>query len=784
MDDPWGSPWTTNDVDTTLHKTPSPTKSGLEPPPRALLSNNSSPRLPTSTIHSPWADDDDGFKDWPSANTSLDTAQSTSAWAGWAGAENTSTEHLDARSRQGSFNKASSPIAWPGSIALSPGPNQANASIFRQLPSDPWASELSAEDLHNVQPPPSLIVAKPPDSPVTSGKTEEHTTTREFESIWNDKIDHAGAPGQDTAQVAAASDAVSSDAQQPPATPASLDDELPVGVSRINIETEARSIHSRSSSASGDTSDHDAGRQDSPITSVDGDSKLRLQAPSRTVSGKVQELVVKFDSLAKSVVEEPAPARRDREGTPAEAAHDKEQGWEGGADFGDFEDGGNAPAPAQISRGSSTERTPTPGIYHDSTEQIDSAAPRVSTPTSPRASIAGTKAQQSVAGFGLVKFVVDLDTVDSLFESDKSGDSEFQNAPDVDVPDRPINDSFTEISERKTWYRISRQGSSRMHNDGDDDNYCRVSWLASSTRQETLKIVRRWMEEDSITGRVTLGGGTGKRNMFGWDSAAEPISLDKVFGRTKTTHPRVSSQPQGLAPVLSLEAPSSPTQHSSMAVPRVASFGWSTASAANESTQPASASAPQAPLPLSSKRVVPLAVAVPPPPPAGDDEDEWGEMVSSPQDEARPAISDGLGSLDAAFSEPEPFLPVAVAPKPTSTTLPPTATRQPVVPTIPIVPTNIVAELSSSSRDRPAENSSASDTWTSVDISFLDRPAKPTVATTTNLPVPAASPPKVSREATPRQTVLAPPVRKETTESDSLARHIIDGLPNLSYMLR
>src|SRR6478609_5242817 len=68
-----------------------------------------------------------------------------------------------------------------------------------------------------------------------------------------------------------------------------------------------------------------------------------------------------------------------------------------------------------------------------------------------------------------------------------------------------IDDSFTSISERKAWYLMSRPGSMRKHNLGDDENYVRVGWGNSQVREQAIRIVRRWMEEDSITGRVVLG---------------------------------------------------------------------------------------------------------------------------------------------------------------------------------------------------------------------------------------------------------------------------------------
>src|SRR5690606_6042190 len=49
--------------------------------------------------------------------------------------------------------------------------------------------------------------------------------------------------------------------------------------------------------------------------------------------------------------------------------------------------------------------------------------------------------------------------------------------PDIPSPALPeelpehIHDTFTSTAERKAWYRLSRQGTARLHNFGDDENY-------------------------------------------------------------------------------------------------------------------------------------------------------------------------------------------------------------------------------------------------------------------------------------------------------------------------
>jgi len=798
MDDPWGSPWTTTDVDLTLRRTPSPTKSELEPPPRAFLSTNSSPRLPAASSPSPWADDDDAFGDWASTNTPAEPAQPASPWAAWGGADvNTSREHLSTRPRDDSFTKET-PIAWPGNIALSPGPKPATGSILRQLSPDPWASEFAAEGPPNSPRVPRLVIAEPPDSPITIPEAETNVTTENPELVWDnkarDKADSLGqGPGGESTLGRVSSDGEQTTDTDPPTT---FRDDPPAGVSRISIKPRTRSIRSRSSSVSGDNSDRDTGRQDSPITSVDEDSKARSQLTSRKASGKVQDLVVKFDSLAKAAVEEPAPNRQDGGARLSRTDHGADD-LEEGAEFGDFEDGGDAVSPAQTSRASSLERTPTPKIHHNDTVRAGPSPPPANSPTSPRAPLVDTERLDPIVASDQVQFDVDLGQVGHLFAGSKPGDNELQNEADLEVPDRPITDSFAGIAERKAWYRISRQGSSRMHNGGDDDSYCRIAWPASRTRQETLAIVRRWMEEDSITGRPTLGRGPSRRDMFGWDSAAEPVSLDKVFGKPRDSLPPKAAPPQHQVRVAPIPVPKSPVQVRGAATLPAASFGWSTTATAEEPKK----SAPTAPTP-SAQRIplhscqAPPALSIPPsnlvPPPVhvsnpqpldGDDEDEWGDMVSSPQDDTKPTVSNGPGRLDNVLSEP---LQTLVEPsKATPTPFPATAQHSILIPMSAVGPAH-------SDGNKPTTTSLTSQPWASVDFSFFDPSPKPNTTTITDTPTNVfsqittvdTSTRKTTDTISP-QTTKGVPYKNETEGSDdSRVRRVLNGLPDLSYMLR
>ncbi|KAF5660408.1 hypothetical protein FHETE_8950 [Fusarium heterosporum] len=180
-----------------------------------------------------------------------------------------------------------------------------------------------------------------------------------------------------------------------------------------------------------------------------------------------------------------------------------------------------------------------------------------------------------------VPFSVDLTKLDDLFPSVETSFS----APEP-VPDVIIDDTFASISERKAWYLMSRPGSMRKHNMGDDDNYVRVGWGNSHVRERSIGIVRRWMEEDSITGRVVLGrrGGASGAKIFNWDSAAPAteISISELLARKNhSRHTSVASKGTIASPTAATfgwgsEPVPSPTSAAPPSVPRTSNVSEST----------------------------------------------------------------------------------------------------------------------------------------------------------------------------------------------------------------
>lgn len=102
-------------------------------------------------------------------------------------------------------------------------------------------------------------------------------------------------------------------------------------------------------------------------------------------------------------------------------------------------------------------------------------------------------------------FVIDADLLRDLFPSTEPLKL-----------DEPPHDPIYSTSGRKAWYRLTRRLTMREYNHGtNDDNYIRVTWANSHIKSEVDKIVGRWAREDRISGT-----GPGARASFYWDTPA------------------------------------------------------------------------------------------------------------------------------------------------------------------------------------------------------------------------------------------------------------------------
>ncbi|KAF1834002.1 hypothetical protein BDW02DRAFT_355727 [Decorospora gaudefroyi] len=145
-------------------------------------------------------------------------------------------------------------------------------------------------------------------------------------------------------------------------------------------------------------------------------------------------------------------------------------------------------------------------------------------PTKRAASPEESQPTTVVAAVAIAAPTVDQTLLDDLFPPE-------QNAKELDeAPDDPIYST----SARKAWYRLTRKQTMREFNSGSgsgDDNYIRVTWANSQVRSEVNKIVGRWAREDRISGI-----GPGARASFYWDTPA-PVDSRVPRGhlRTKTS---------------------------------------------------------------------------------------------------------------------------------------------------------------------------------------------------------------------------------------------------------
>ncbi|KXX73496.1 hypothetical protein MMYC01_209961 [Madurella mycetomatis] len=792
MDDPWGSPWAVADSDKDQKLASSPAKSDLAPPPRAFLSASNSPRISAALEQSPWGGDGDGFGQWAAAS---DTPLPQSGWGG--GGWGSSSPSLTPPARDDVFGKAS-PIAWPGNIAT-PKLAASNGSAFRQPSPDPWTSEISSRRASaDGASTPRLVVdpASPAHAPVAAAVDDGLGIA--IATAWDrtdaDSVGQRNTTGESNCPLPGSTE---TDGAREQTGPAADHSDL-----RLSVESAAQCNEYQSSTVSNDNTDHEEEPRDSSNTSIDEESGVP-RPESRKAPGKVQELVVKFDGLAQAATQKCVSSRH-RSRSPLSVG--KRDASDDAGDFGDFEEADPDEPSTPIE--ASEQRQP-------GEKQAVAASSRLSSPHSPDRP---PTVESLVAKFGPLNFAVDLSAMGKLFEIAMPGPARRDRGVDAEIPDHIVRDSFTEISERKTWYRVSRLGSSRRHNAGDDDSYRRVAWPSSTVHDDTIKIVRRWMEEDSIAGRVALGGGVSKtqKNMFGWDSTAEPVALDAVF-RKKKSHSRTSFLQTSRMVGLSTEGIDGPVKSSQSPVHQPsgsigqlgASFTWSSGhptSGMEVHANPTmskqlgstTTNTPTPAVPVPNASGPGITIATQPvtitgsiqPATSGqrddnanddddddDDEDEWGEMVSSPV-EPKLAASQ-LQYLNSALSD---------------TTVP-------------------VAQRKSKSQTHTTSGASHSnapltnDAWGSADFSiFESAPVKPPTQAERTLAVPhslkssAKEPiPGHLLEASeassnlgasaplPHQSGLSktnPSFTNHDSNHDEAARRILANLPDLSYMLR
>ncbi|KAK2033005.1 hypothetical protein LX32DRAFT_635642 [Colletotrichum zoysiae] len=649
MDDPWGSPWATTDTTTAAPST-SPSKNILEPPPPAFLSTPNTLTIPSS--QSAWLEDD-AYAGWASPDPGQPTNNpSPWTWGNDAAPIEGLTPSYEPR------RKSSTP-RWPRSSSPSPGlgpPISPNTAFPGQPSPDPWANHMSPYTRDD--PEPLSQLPQIPDAP--SPELESAQVGLGLTSS-TDQYGQAFVTHEPDAHQSA--DPMPSSAHEHlHSSDAPISDPFPAAVKHGS-----EAAPSSASASSEDGGDNDEGpntrHADSPMTSIEDDAAPKVS--QRKASGKVLELVEMYDGIAKrrATTPERIIPRRSASREPEAAACDVRDQCSK-ADKQPKSEKEALPC-GQIDMDSRS----LPDETDEATGHIDEVTRSIRPDHDP--------------------FDIDLSKLNLLLP----GTSEQVARASQDVSDRIVHDSFTSIPERKMWYRLSRNESLRKHNAGDDDNYVRINWTNSTLRQETLKTVRRWMEEDSFGGRAFRGGSagnTGSKN-FGWDAttAASPVDLDRVFGRRQKRQPAAHrpSSTGGLPPLSTVAMSSGATGNTPISAQGnggwegLEAFGWSSgavdAKAATEA-KPSKPSGTGIPLPLAFTGfdnkpkshaslpafITPIAPTPPTLEPTGtaaeDSEDEWGDMVS-PSTAAADSASLPKTSWDSFSTSPLPEL-ASIAP--------------------------------------------------------------------------------------------------------------------------
>ncbi|KAG6306441.1 hypothetical protein E4U45_007097 [Claviceps purpurea] len=430
--------------------------------------------------------------------------------------------------------------------------------------------------------------------------------------------------------------------------------------------------------------------QDSRVQVDDNGQGPKIQAVGNRQASKVQELVHMYDGMARirarpadlSLGEVPSSsggamvnvATGDYIGGE-EDDKDTEAGKPDLEENGDVEDLRAEESKEEQESPATEPKTECEVSATDSTAATADHPTSVTDSNSSRATdTVTTQNSPSIA----LPYPIDVSNLDELFP----GTEPTSSIQPAHLPDIPT-DPFSSVAQRKAWYRLSRPGSLRKHNLGGDDTYVRVSWHNSHIRHDVLTTVRRWLEEDSLAGgRMLLGRRLGNRagaSMFNWDSDAPGVHISELLSQKRNMkkgagHARLAS--------VAVQGTTSPID---------ASFGWSTSvptsplrpdtggsfssmaerrSEERPSVQRKGAGPDQGVLeegPWSTTAMKSDAPLRPPekaPSVEEDDEDDWGEMVSSPTVDTHHASfhmdthtrPPSLDTMRAGLSSPAPDL--------------------------------------------------------------------------------------------------------------------------------
>lgn len=827
MDDPWGSPW--------ADEAPGTTKKLDEARPKPIVIATEKQLPFDSGPRSPW-DDDEGDEQWSSNLDHVVQKQGTvtveDTDGGWS--YHGSNGHKPLGEDEVITTNVDSP--WI------PHSHEAEATPKQNLHGydDPWAQpdiptepKNSPNLAHEALDPAQNITADSPDSHGGLSEIADKIPLQEQSGIKSSVEDSPKTtPLQDSGKEATVIesprheefDAYSQDNDSQPPTSEALDKDEPQS--------------SRPSSSLSEQSHHQETTSDSPHTSPDGESR-HTPVEARDTS-KVKELVHLFDGLA---VESPgAQEGRSDDDLPLASSEPKPEEpspAETEDEFGDFEDGVSFVSASADS---------------DEPEASTGAPVSVQPPKAAVEPIIARPVERKTFERGSVKFDIDKSIVDRLYSDNETLPESTNYGPsDIDIP---ITDSLLTVEQRKVWYRISRYGTMRKHNSGDDDAYVRMGWQHSKIREKTLDIVHKWMEEGRLGTGMALGGVGRVEAMFSWgkpgqapNTEALPIARKASLSNKArqpalhTSPPRQSAhdvravhkrQKSSVGSIKSIvSSPVEPSPRFSWSTTQPASPGPATAiTSASSDSHPESfrqepaippiskafESPSLVPVPIEPLKHKPAAPPAPEPrkesiPKANDDDDEWGEMVASPATPnfpdipSFPSFSQGNGP-----SKTTPDLShVGMGNNHVGKHFRNASLGHQASGSIPAKPFDMdgfvpKAANRSSLGDLSKLTSRSEDPWANADFSFFESPSTAPTGVPASKPTPYSSrpppftskPSPVAPKAAPTlnttkdtkptspQIPSTPPITRKSKaelEQDRIVRDIINGLPDLSYML-
>lgn len=613
MEDPWGSPWATTDAPTPKIDLPAA-------PPSAHFSVESggAGSSQQKTLQNPWEDGD--------------------SWGGWNDAGAASTPGVG-RKRSGVFDS-------PGWGGLSPAAQPAKVPASRGVSPDPWrlSDGRMSDGRRSVSRERSFQELKrKSDASLGIGSegvdVDRLSASNAFglQNVWEPP---PLAAERSTDRVALNGKAAGLDPKPEPsiATTAGIAAGSP-GVTAVSA-SESPSVLSEESSVTSEA--QSISRPESPVglppgPAIPGGADDQDLDQKRKVSTKVQGLVDMYDGISRNAspnIGATSPRTPTGISMTALLSRPELQVADQDSDVPSEKDATQSDEEVQPTEGSDAPEPP-------SRTNADNEAPlSISSPAPQR------KQHSRVHS---IDFHIDMTNLDELFPTTPPITVDPEEVPDV-----IIKDSFTSISERKTWYRISRLGAMRMHELGDEENYVRVDWKRSAARQDTLKIVRRWMEEES-GGRPALGRKVGAvgGSVFNWNSSAPPVEIGELL-RKRGGHSKAGSSASRASGILS---------------PATAEFSWGTppvspgisnrpsSHAARTSESGARASASSRPQSMALPR------AAPPPssPTTQTSESGAGPSTSTrPQSMVLPRAPPPPSDSPAEFTEPPKIQPVPI----------------------------------------------------------------------------------------------------------------------------